>query len=60
MKKIRIEYILPTAVFILSTLFIHTIILHKSIMEIDWIFYIIFFAVSAFTGYLCKKIKKKH
>lgn len=57
MKKLY-DYIFPLAIFIIITLFIHTIIQHKSMMEIDWVFYAIFFMVFVITSYLCKKIKK--
>ena len=59
MKKIY-EYILPIAIFIIITLFIDAIVLHKSMMEIDWIFYAIFFITFVITSCLSKKIKNKH
>lgn len=58
MKKIRAKHILPFAVYIILSLLIHTIILNKPIMEIDWVLYIIVFVVSTFTSYVCDKFKK--
>lgn len=58
MKRISAKNILPIVIFIILSLFIHTIILQKSIMEIDWILYIIIFVVTAITSYVCNKFKK--
>lgn len=58
MKRKHIKYLLPIIVFITLSLFIHTVLLHKSIMDIDWIFYLIVFVVSLITGYICDIFKK--
>ena len=55
MKKVDFRKISPYVIFIVATLFIHTVILDKSIKELDWIFYFILFAVSILTGYIFNK-----
>ncbi len=58
MKGKHAKHLLPIIVFITLSLFIHTVLLHKSIMDIDWILYLIVFIVSLITGYICDMFKK--
>lgn len=55
MKKLHFKKILPYIIFIVATLFIHTIVLDKSLKELDWVMYIIIFVVSIMTGRIFNK-----
>ena len=48
------RYILPIAVFIITTLFIEIVILKNSIMEIEWGYYLVMSVSFAITAFLRK------
>ena len=57
MKKLCTKSMFPAVISIIVCLFSQIIIQQKSIMEIDWVLYVIMLVVAAITSYVIEKFK---